>query len=112
MLEAGGEEPLIIDVPAFFTTRRGSNLIWNYKSQPESFVCNNSPDHTCNSIQGKVMGGSSAVNDMYYVRGSKEDYDDWSRLGNEGWSYKEVLPYFLKSEDNRIKSASIYMNWP
>lgn len=38
---------------------------------------------------------------MMYIRGSRKDYDDWSKLGNEGWSYNEALPYFLKSEDNK-----------
>lgn len=46
------------------------------------------------------MGGTSVLNGMMYIRGSRKDYDDWSALGNEGWSYNEILPYFLKSEDN------------
>ncbi|XP_070535710.1 choline dehydrogenase, mitochondrial-like isoform X2 [Ptychodera flava] len=50
--------------------------------------------------KGKVLGGSSSINGMQYVRGCKEDYDSWARLGAEGWSYDEVLPYFLKSENN------------
>lgn len=47
------------------------------------------------------MGGTSAMNGMMYIRGSRKDYDDWAELGNEGWSYNEILPYFLKSEDNK-----------
>ncbi|KEQ19629.1 GMC family oxidoreductase [Endozoicomonas numazuensis] len=50
--------------------------------------------------RGKTLGGSSAVNGMVYVRGHASDYDDWAEAGNEGWSYKEVLPYFKKSENN------------
>lgn len=47
------------------------------------------------------MGGTSTLNGMMYIRGARKDYDDWAALGNEGWSYNEVLPHFLKSEDNK-----------
>ena len=48
----------------------------------------------------QVIGGTSVLNGMMYIRGSKKDFDDWAKLGNTGWSYQDVLPYFLKSEDN------------
>ena len=48
--------------------------------------------------RGKVLGGSSCINGMVYIRGQREDYDHWHALGNEGWSYDEVLPYFKRSE--------------
>lgn len=52
------------------------------------------------------MGGSGALNFMLYVRGNQEDYNNWEKIGNPGWSYKEVLPYFRKSEDNRNPDVS------
>jgi choline dehydrogenase len=57
--------------------------------------------------RGKVLGGSSSLNGMVYIRGHRWDYDHWSELGNAGWSYAEVLPYFKRSEDN-VRGASIY----
>ena len=58
-------------------------------------------DGRCLWPRGKVLGGTSMVNTMLYVRGAKKDYDIWKQQGNPGWSYENVLPYFLKSEDNR-----------
>lgn len=103
MLEAGGEEPVITNIPAMYLSLYGSNVDYGYVTQPEPFACNG---RSCSWPRGKLMGGSSSINGMTYVRGSRQVYDDWAKWGNEGWSYEDVLPYFKKSEDNQIQKVS------
>ncbi|XP_033220895.1 glucose dehydrogenase [FAD, quinone]-like [Belonocnema kinseyi] len=105
LLEAGVEEPQVTEVPAFRSLIPRSNIEYNYQIQSEKMACKSK---SCSLTPGKlsissVMGGSSAVNGMVYARGNREDYDNWEQLGNTGWSYEDVLPYFKKSEDNRDK---------
>jgi choline dehydrogenase len=69
---------------------------WCYLTEPEASVNN----RRLQWPRGKVLGGSSSINGLLYIRGQAEDYDNWAQLGNEGWSYRDVLPYFIKSEDN------------
>lgn len=75
----------------------GTSVDWGYKTQPQD-ACR-SYANGCAWPRGKVLGGSSSINGMYYVRGNKLDYDEWAALGNKGWSYNDVLPYFKKSEN-------------
>ena len=75
-----------------------SSIDYNYSFQTNSEVCKNNPP-SCIQPRGKVMGGTSTINGMAYVRGNKQDFDDWAGLGNTGWSWKEVLPYYKKSQD-------------
>ena len=69
---------------------------WHYKFSPHAGV--NGRQLPC--PRGKVLGGCSSLNGSVYIRGHRKDYDDWAAMGNAGWSYREVLPYFLRSEDN------------
>ncbi|XP_043257465.1 glucose dehydrogenase [FAD, quinone]-like [Colletes gigas] len=100
LLEAGIEEPIVADIPAFATMLRASNIDWMYRTQPEEHSCRSRRGRSCGWARGKVMGGSSTINYMMYIRGNPGDYDEWADEGNHGWSYGEVLPYFLKSENN------------
>ena len=97
LLEAGPEDRnLWIHVPIgyakLFTDARQN---WLYNSEPE-------PELGGRSIiqpRGKVMGGSSSINGLLYIRGQAEDFDHWRQLGNTGWSFDDVLPYFRRAED-------------
>ncbi|XP_041972116.1 glucose dehydrogenase [FAD, quinone]-like [Aricia agestis] len=101
LLEAGPEEPEVTSVPSLAPLLGRSSIDWLYNTQPEELSCRSQRGGTCAWIRGKTMGGSSAVNYMVYMRGHRRDYDHWAELGNVGWSYREVLPYFKKSENNR-----------
>lgn len=102
LLEAGGDETLLSDVPVIFPTLQLSDLDWQFKTEPSPGYCLGMKDGRCNWPRGKVLGGSSVLNAMLYVRGNRRDYDGWREMGNEGWDYQSVLPYFLKSENCRI----------
>lgn len=95
LVEAGGPpRAREIAIPAAFSKLFKTAVDWNYSTEPEPQLHNRSLYWP----RGKVLGGSSSINAMIYVRGSARDFDDWERLGNPGWSFGEVLPYFKKSE--------------
>jgi choline dehydrogenase len=96
LLEAGGpDEHEDIHIPLSFGSLQKSPLDWAYVTTPQVH-CNN---RVVEMPRGKVYGGSSSINAMIYQRGNPADYDGWAELGNEGWSWDEVLPYFKKSEN-------------
>lgn len=79
-----------------------SSIDYNYVTKSKCERCNSTQnERILGWPRGKVMGGSSTVNSMWYVRGNKQDFDDWAQMGNVGWSWRDVLPYFKKSEDAR-----------
>lgn len=103
LLEAGGDETEISDVPALAGFMQLSDLDWKYQTTPrgDRAYCQAMIGDRCNWPRGKVLGGSSVLNAMVYVRGNRRDYDFWEAQGNPGWNFDNVLPYFKKSEDNR-----------
>jgi choline dehydrogenase len=98
VLEAGGpDNSFKLKMPAGFASlSETSPYKWHYETTPQKH-CN---DRRMYWPRGRTLGGSSAINAMLYVRGHASDYDHWRQLGNEGWSYNDVLPYFKKSENN------------
>nr|WP_315425828.1 GMC family oxidoreductase N-terminal domain-containing protein [uncultured Albidiferax sp.] len=96
LLEAGGPDkhPYLKMPVAFLKAMFKPEFTWGYMSEPEPHL-NNRPLWL---PRGRVLGGSSSINGMFYMRGHPGDYDEWASLGCEGWSYQEVLPYFKRSE--------------
>ncbi len=95
LLEAGrpDKDPRI-RIPAAFPSLLGSRHDWNFHTTPQT----NLDGRSLYQPRGKTLGGSSSINAMIYIRGNHRDYDNWAALGNPGWSYEEVLPFFKRSE--------------
>jgi choline dehydrogenase len=98
LLEAGGKDSSFwIHVPmGYAKTFVDPRVNWKFESEPEKEL----NGRTMYQPRGKVLGGTSSINGMIYMRGNAADYDQWRQLGNEGWDYESVLPYFRKAEDN------------
>ena len=96
LLEAGPKDrhPFIHIPAGYIKNIYSPKMTWNFKSKPELATANRSFPLP----QGRVLGGSSSINGLNYVRGQSADYDNWAQMGNTGWSYGDVLPYFKRSE--------------
>jgi len=95
LLEAGGaDDAREVRIPAAFSKLYKTKFDWNYSTEPEPCL----HKRQLYWPRGKMLGGSSSMNAMIYVRGNRLDYDHWGSLGNQGWRYQDVLPYFKKSE--------------
>ncbi len=97
LLEAGGRDrnPWIHIPVGYYRTMLDPVLSWGYRTEPDEKVAG----RRIVWPRGRVLGGSSSINGLVYTRGQREDYDLWRQLGNPGWSYDDVLPYFRRSED-------------
>lgn len=102
LIEAGRQENLIMDIPAMVHYLQQMTINWKYKTERSNTSCLAMENNQCNWPRGKVMGGSSVLNYMIYTRSSKHDYNRWEKMGNPGWGYKDVLPYFQKVETSII----------
>jgi choline dehydrogenase len=105
LLEAGNPDTKPeIQAPSVWTSLLGTEVDWAYWSEPEPHL--NGRKILCS--RGKVVGGSSSINAMIYIRGNRYNFDHWQALGNSGWSYEEVLPYFKKSEHQQRGASEFH----
>ncbi|MBK9490829.1 MAG: GMC family oxidoreductase N-terminal domain-containing protein [Haliscomenobacter sp.] len=97
LLEAGGpDRKLEIHIPAGYAKLHRSAVDWGFETEPQEHLYN----RRIYLPRGKTLGGCSSTNAMAYIRGHREDYNDWAKLGNAAWGYPDVLPYFKRSEHN------------
>ena len=98
LIEAGGRDshPFIHVPAAVGAILRDASVQWTYMTAPQVHLNN----RVLPTPRGRVLGGTSAINGMVYYRGQPQDYDDWAAMGCAGWSFAEVLPYFIRSENN------------
>jgi choline dehydrogenase len=116
LLEAGGDDRalhnlrqfranMLIHIPVGFAeTIKNKQITWGYESEPDAGT--NGRRHE--QPRGRVLGGTSAINGMVYVRGQHEDYDHWGQLGARGWSWDDVLPYFRRAENQERGADSLH----
>src|SRR5215207_5518388 len=106
LVESGGsDKSLYIQMPAATYVKAIGNpkFDWNFDVEPDPTT-----DGLPKTIsRGRVMGGSSSINGMIYIRGFPQDYDGWAERGNVGWAWQDVLPVFKRQEDNQ-RGASAY----
>lgn len=99
LLEAGGPDNRQAihntDIPSMTSMWGPDEVNWNYMTPAQPYL----NGRAIPIAQGRVLGGSTSINAMMYIRGNRRNFDHWQQLGNEGWGYNEVLPYFKKSED-------------
>ncbi len=106
LIEAGPPDrnPLIHIPAAVAAAIATPSIGWGYSTAPQAHL----GGRKIPIPRGRVLGGCSSINGMVYNRGHPKDYDDWAAAGNTGWSYREVLPYFTRSENNEAFANSPY----
>jgi choline dehydrogenase len=106
LLEAGGRDtnPLIHIPAGYFYNIGNPNIDWCYETEPEEGTANRAIAWP----RGKVLGGSSSINGLLYVRGQAQDYQGWRQIGNEGWGWDDVLPYFMKAQNQERGADALH----
>jgi choline dehydrogenase len=97
LIEAGrAPDPILSRIPGASMRQMGTRSDWRFRTVPQKYLY----DRVIDYPRGRVLGGSSILNFMIYVRGNAGDYNGWAQRGNPGWSYDDVLPYFIRAEAN------------
>ena len=106
LIEAGGSDasPRVQTPAGTITLYKSKVFSWNYFSAPQK----NLAGRSLHTPRGKALGGSSSMNSMIYIRGDASDYDRWEAAGCPGWGWDDLLPYFRKSEGNRLGQSLLY----
>ncbi|GFY77609.1 glucose dehydrogenase [Trichonephila inaurata madagascariensis] len=106
LLEAGKSPPKVTDIPTAARSFIQSDIDWNYRTAPQEHTGVGLVNRSVAWPSGKTIGGGSVISGMLNFRGNKKNYDDWAAGGASGWSYEEILPYFVKLEDNTDEEYS------
>jgi choline dehydrogenase len=106
LLEAGGKDtyPWIHIPVGYFKTMHNPKVDWCFNTEKDETMNNRSIRYP----RGKTLGGSSSINGLLWIRGQSNDYDNWQQQGNKGWGWDDVLPYFLKSENNELGPSKFH----
>jgi len=106
VLEAGNDSknPLVKMPAGFMVMLQYHMNSWHYETEPQKFLDN----RILGDFRGKGIGGSSSINGMCYARGAPDIFDEWASLGNRGWSYEEILPFFKRSEGNELGDSTYH----
>lgn len=108
LIEAGSYPSKTSEMPSMMFFLQGTQEDWQYETEPSSHACLSMKNKRCKWPRGKLLGGSSAINAMLYIRGNKRDYDNWAKMGNSGWDYKTVLKYFKKIDNQQLTDDDNY----
>ena len=106
LLEAGGNDnyPWIHIPVGYYKTMHNPKVDWCFRTEKDETMNNRSIRYP----RGKTLGGSSSINGLLWIRGQSNDYDNWRQMGNNGWGWNDVLPYFLKSENNELGKSEYH----
>ena len=106
LIEAGGKDsyPWIHVPVGYYKTMHNPKVDWCFNTEKDETMNNRSIRYP----RGKTLGGSSSINGLLWIRGQSNDYDNWRQLGNNGWGWDDVLPYFLKSENNEMGKSKFH----
>ncbi|XP_044749409.1 glucose dehydrogenase [FAD, quinone]-like isoform X4 [Coccinella septempunctata] len=117
LLEAGDMDSPFTDIPSMYQYSLRSKYNWGYNTTSQKYGCKAMIDKRCLFATGKVLGGCSSINGLIYTRGNAKDYDNWEKLGNKGWSFEKVEPFFKRMENAQFPSevlghtGPLYVNY-